>query len=159
MRQRSSWLLATTVAAVIGTIPTAHASPSPSINLSGFSDTAVGGGVYDWSLDWSLSGFSTSALVTVTISGFPGAGICNPLIGSSGTCSGIALSSSVSGTVSATDGWQSASATFSGSATGPTTSMPEPSLSFYLTLGLGMLGIVVSRNRFTKRVCSSVPST
>jgi hypothetical protein len=154
MRQRFAWSLALTVAALISTAPMAQAGPIPSVNVSGFSESAVGGGIYDWSLDWSLSGFSMSALVTVTTSG-PGGGICTPIIGSSGTCSGISLSSSVSGTVSASNFFQSASAGFSSSGVG----MPEPSLSFYLTLGLGLLALVVSRNRLTKRPRSSVPST
>jgi hypothetical protein len=151
MKKRLIWSLALTAAGVFSTIPTAKATPT--ISLSDFTETLIAPGVYDWSIDWTISGFLTSTLVTVTANGLPG--LCSPIIGTSGDCSGVSLASLVSGTVSATNGFQSATANFSGSAT----SMPEPSMAFYITLGFGLLGIAVNRNRFTRRFRSDTPST
>jgi hypothetical protein len=151
MRQRWLWPLALAIVALMGTVPSAQATPT--ITLSDFSETPVGGGIYDWSVDWTLSGFLSSAMVTVTANGI---GLCSPLIGSAGDCSGISSSSAVSGTVYATNVIQSASAHFSSSST---TSMPEPGFAFYLTLGVGLLGIAVIRNCFAKGSHSALPPT
>lgn len=142
MRQRYTWSLVLVIAVLIGGIPTAQAS---SISVSNVRVQQVGSNSYQWSFNWSLIGFLVPGGITVAAPGYLGGAL-----GSSGTF--------------IFDDHSQSGGTVTGYGVGNrlivTTSfgMPEPSLSFYLTLGLGLLGLVVSRNRFTKRPRSALPS-
>ena len=157
--------LATIVAALVSGAPTARAE---SFSITSYWVTADGSN-YDWTFNVAVSGGTFGILDTIGIvvpsevTAFSGpSGWINIVGAPLWTYTSMGTSSTGTFEVKSNVDTGTAIVTFadvdlpnvklsaSVDPSGGGTSMPEPGFAFYVTLGFGLLGIVLSRYRFSK---------